>query len=462
MGPTANGGDLLWAEDMPDEWFTGACGYLVPVVGQSPVYELGPTGDVAVAAMCAPMLLPDMQGTGAWLRYNGAGAVVGMDQFAAPPQGDMDTDVFLGPVYLGPHNDLVLSFTFSCEGTDAPPPDMCPEGALEMFGAADQPSVDWPSYGYLSSESDALGDVFFSLGGTLERAGTLGTSWSAPTVAGAFVPDQTGGVYLTGLLGGTIDFGCGPVSPTSPDSGYLARIDASSACVFSHALPADIPAIVDESGGVILAVTITGGAMDLGCGPLGAPSGESTLVTRLDASGSCVFGRSFAAPTSLTAMPAPNGLTVVYGFVGPTAVDLGNGPLAPLGSEDMLLAELDASGDTLWSRRLGGPGITFAQGWLSEPGPPAHVSTSAAGDVYLLTGYAGAVDLGGGPITAAQGDVVVASYTSAGAYRWGRGYAFGSPSFVGIDGCGGLVVVDGDIGCTIPGPGSPAVARFAP
>ncbi len=410
----------------------------------------GPTGDVAVGATCEDDLAPSSIG---YVRFNGSGGVVDRgDNLPRWPLGVMGIVPQFSQFYIGPHNDLVAPYTNLCSFPDSPPD--CPPAELLMFG---QTPVDWPG-NFTSSQSDVLGDLFAAApGGALQRGGTLGTSWSAPAVAGSFVPDQTGGVYLYGPLASTVDFGCGPVSPASPASGYLARIDASSSCVYSRALPAAVSSVItDAAGGALLSLTSTT-ALDLGCGTLPAAPGGSTLVTRLDAAGSCTFGRSLPAPHLVVALD-PAGRPVVHGFVGPVTVDLGSGPLAPLGSQDLVLGELDTSGATLWSRRFGGAGIDFA--WNTS------VSTSQAGNVYLLTGWSGAVDLGGGAITAAGDDTVVGSWSSTGAYRWGRSYAFGSsPRFAaGIDGCGSLVVVNGNLGCTPEADPFPwfTVARFAP
>jgi hypothetical protein len=158
---------------------------------------------------------------------------------------------------------------------------------------------------------------------------------------------------------------------------------------------------------------------------------------------------------------------VIGGLAGAAPFDFGGGPLAPLGSADIVLGELDVSGSYLWGKRFGGAGIAFAGPW---------VTVSQAGDVYLRTGWSGAVDLGGGPITAATNDTVVGSYTPAGALRWGRDFAIAGQYLAGVDGCGSLVLASSDpafdpgMGTLLPsaGPPSPplplsgAIVRFAP
>jgi hypothetical protein len=273
------------------------------------------------------------------------------------------------------------------------------------------------------------------------------------------IPDGAGGSYRFGALDVTQDFGCGSMVPTSASSGFVVHLDASSSCVYGRVLPV-VAAVVADAGGAILSASSTT-SQDLGCGPLAAAAGGSTLVTRLDPSGACVYGASFAAP-GLAVADAPDGSAVLGGTVGAVPVDLGGGPMAPLGSNDVVLGELSASGAYLWSRRFGGAGITFAGPW---------VTVSAAGNVYLRTGWSGSVDLGGGPIAAASHDTVVGSYDPTGALRWARDFPIAGTYEAGVDACGALVVASidpafdpgmGTVLPPLPTSVTAAVARFAP
>jgi hypothetical protein len=127
---------------------------------------------------------------------------------------------------------------------------------------------------------------------------------------------------------------------------------------------------------------------------------------------------------------------------------------------------LDAGGGYLFSHRFGAPGVALAS---------PSVSIAATGNLYLLTGFDGSVDFGGGPVTSVSGDHVVASFTAAGAHRWSRSIHVGGLHTAGIDGCGALVVTsvdtNFDLGCGkfLPvstmfpyGPPYLGIARFAP
>jgi hypothetical protein len=449
--PTKNGGDLLWAE----AWASNQCHGGFPPFS-TPLFAVGPTGDIGLGINCGTI------GLGA--RANGWGNVFFQDAYQSP------SSLFLAA--LGPHNDLLLhqDATYFTTTTNQ----------LDLYPANGSPGCGWTdvshplqslSVSFDSPTSDALGNLFsliktdhaaqlnasFQLpapGSYLARGGPLGQSYLAG-ITGKFVPDQQGGVYLYGALTSAIDFGCGPMSPSSPDDSYLVHLDASWSCVFHDILPAVVGVTAAPDGGVLLDGN-SPAALDLGCGALPVAPGGNTQVARLDSAGACLFGASFAAP-SLAAAFDPTGRVVVSGLVDtPDAIDLGGGPLAPQGAPDLVIAELDVDGTYLWSGRYGGPGVSFS-------GPT--IALVASGDLHVLTGYSGAVDFGGGPVSAAAGDRVVASFTSAGAHRWSRAIHIIGANQAAIDGCGALVVVSTDrtfdpgCGPVIP---PPSVWPFAP
>lgn len=249
--------------------------------------------------------------------------------------------------------------------------------------------------------------------------------------------------------------------PWTCGSGGL-EVDSPSGAVISP------PTYVSPLGQ--LKVSTSTSAVDLGCGSLPAAPGGSTFITRIDAANSCLYARALPVP-GLRATLDPVGRVAIAGQAGTGAgaIDLGGGPLAPVGSYDMLLAELDASGNHLWSKRFGGIGATFADfyDWTAKD---SRVSTSAAGNVYLVTRLEAAanqvipIDLGGGVLTAVAGDALVASYAPSGAHRWSRAYHLdgGANASAAVDGCGSLDVLIPSGSSTACFPYYENVARFAP
>ncbi|MEE9269989.1 MAG: SBBP repeat-containing protein [Candidatus Krumholzibacteria bacterium] len=117
------------------------------------------------------------------------------------------------------------------------------------------------------------------------------------------------------------------------------------------------------------------------------------------------------------------------------ATDFGGGPLVSVGSGDVFVAKYAANGRHLWSRRFGGPNLDSG----------SSVGIDADGNVFVTGCVVGAIDFGGGPLTAAGGvDIFVMKLDANGNYLWSL--LFGD---VGLD-AGYDVAVDtaGDVWLT--------------
>ncbi|APR78070.1 Endoglucanase [Minicystis rosea] len=407
LDPAKNGGDLLWAKTM---LISGVFGTCADGLSYGQQLALGPTGDIVVGEECHYI---GNETLAHYDRLNGSGVL--LDARSHMPAGFGASNHYgWTRLVIDPDNNLFAA----AAGNES-----CPDGP----------------FGYCP------------------------VSVSEEISPGGQIVSPSCHEHSTQALTSVQDFGCGPVTPTSPSGGVIVHKGPSCGCLYSRALPVVTSVDWRASAGAVLYVT-SSTPLDLGCGTLPADAGGSTLVTRLDPSGQCVFGASLGAP-NLTAALDPAGRVVLSGLVGAAPVDLGGGPLAPLGSQDFVIVELDASGNHVWSRRFGASGVTFAK---------SKVTVSQAGDVYLRTSFNGAVDLGGGPISALTADTVVGSYDPSGGHRWSRDFPIAGNYLAGIDGCGSLVVASNDFSHFDAGygslyvPGSPyavwyaAMVRFAP
>ncbi len=446
-----------------------ACNDTPPSFTPLPTFKLalGPTGDVAIGMGCRgnlPPAGPTNTNVAAYERFNGSGALLMSGYYQVAGQGaQVNLDFEIKSVssdesfVIQPGNDLVVQIG-GCMSCGIPfDPASCGGAWFE-----EQPANGGaPSQGNVSScPAGLVGDYCCGLLATQAStpSGQIVATPSYPPVS-----DGAGGTYVSGALTATLDLGCGPMTPTGSTSGYVAHLGPTSTCIFSHVLPA-VPAIVADTQGVVVSASATT-SLDLGCGASSAAAGGSTFVTRLDPSGSCVFGTSLPAPGLAVALDSA-GSEVVSGLVGAAPFDFGGGPLAPIGSQDFVLGKLDVAGNYRWGRRFGGAGVTFAGPW---------VTVVETGDVYLRTGWSGTADLGGGAITAASHDTVVARYAPSGTYVWGRDFAITGQYLAGIDACGALVVASSDPafdpgqGTVLPQPPytgsfipSEAIVRYAP
>jgi hypothetical protein len=94
-------------------------------------------------------------------------------------------------------------------------------------------------------------------------------------------------------------------------------------------------------------------------------------------------------------------------------VDLGGGPSPGDALANLALASYTSAGAYRGSRRFVARDVVRA----------GDVSTDAAGNVYVVGGFGGTLEVGGETLTSAgRSDVMVASYSSTGALRWSRRY----------------------------------------
>ncbi len=132
-----------------------------------------------------------------------------------------------------------------------------------------------------------------------------------------------------------------------------------------------------------------------------------------------------------------DGNVYVVGHTSGTSVDLGDGPVATIGAGDAYLVSYDADGAFRWSQMLASNDWDYASG----------VGVDAAGNVYVTGESEGSMNLGGGLLTHSgdSRDVFVASYTQAGAHRWSQMHgSFGSTAMasdLAVDAAGNVVVV---------------------
>lgn len=158
---------------------------------------------------------------------------------------------------------------------------------------------------------------------------------------------------------------------------------------------------------------------DFGHGALGAEGGSDLLLAKYDAQGKPLWSRRFgdAEDQLATALALDTSGNVLLGGSFRGVLDFGGGVVlvsSSLQDEDAFVAKLDGSGSALWAKRLGDAG--------------AHQSVNALGatqngDVIVAGDFAGTLDLGGQPLTAAgkspARDVFLGRLdASDGAHQW--------------------------------------------
>jgi hypothetical protein len=330
--------------------------------------------------------------------------------------------------------------------------DASPEGGATINIVSDAVTHDY--YGAASGlyalsvdvTGDAAGDLFIRSnewnGSDLQRFGApswaiytgaplsplLGPhpSWITNVIAG-----NDGNLYIVGS-GEAYDYYFSCERTTSPGT-YLAKLDPSGKCIFSHRLPlalVNAGSAVLPNAGTLYIIDEFQGTADVGCGPVSSGDGASTLLSKLDATGTCLWSRSVPVSTvgGVRASLFPSGdLLLSTLFEG--TLDLGGGPLTSAGIQDLAIARFDtATGAHVWSERAGGPGSLIS--W-------SRVTADATGRVVVSGTFSGTVDFGGGPLSGSKTSFAV-KLDPGGALVWQRILPDGSVA--APDPCGAVIV----------------------
>jgi hypothetical protein len=160
------------------------------------------------------------------------------------------------------------------------------------------------------------------------------------------------------------------------------------------------------------------GTTDMGCGPVTGGAGPSMVLATLDIDGNCLANKAFPAPAPDVYTLGGDG-SILLGFLHTGAIDLGGGPLPDLGGQNLTIARLDAAGNVLATRTVGGAGASFSK---------VTLDAAPSGILVLSAKFAGTVDLGGGPLSNA-GDTFLAAFDPTGTLRWSKVVKVGNTAY---------------------------------
>jgi hypothetical protein len=231
-------------------------------------------------------------------------------------------------------------------------------------------------------------------------------------------------IVVVGTISAPIDLGGGTPSHPGGRAMFVARYSATGvyrwARVFGSGADEVVNDVATDTVGNIYFVGSIRGAVEFGGPALMIAGDRDAFVVALDRDGEYRWAQRIGAATNgapdsaHSVAVAPDGNVFVTGLTKGEA-DAGGAPFECGASEQALfLASYTATGGHRWSRCYGeGP-------WFAARG----AATDGDSNLYVTGYYFGAGQQLGGtalPTTQVQ-DVFVASYTSAGAYRWARGF----------------------------------------
>ena len=155
------------------------------------------------------------------------------------------------------------------------------------------------------------------------------------------------------------------------------------------------------------------GSIDLGGGPLTSAGEYDIFLAAFSPQGAHLWSRRFGSVSNDKvrdlAVDADGDIVLVGDFF--FGLDFGGGILPSAGDKDAFAARLDAEGQHLWSASFGGGAYDAAYA----------VACDGSGDVILAGQFRGELDLGGGPLSAGDGQALFcARLDGFGAHLWSR------------------------------------------
>ncbi|MGF2412513.1 MAG: LamG-like jellyroll fold domain-containing protein, partial [Ferruginibacter sp.] len=245
--------------------------------------------------------------------------------------------------------------------------------------------------------------------------------------------DAAGNVYTTGFYSGTADFdpGTGTFNLTSAGGSdiFVSKFDAAGNFVWARSMGGTntefgFGITVDASGNVYTTGYFLATAdFDPGVGTFNLTSAGSAdmFISKLNAAGNFVWakimgGAGAEVAYGITADASGNIYTTGY-FSGTADFDPGAGAvnLTSAGGQDIFVSKLDAAGNFVWAKSIGGIFGDVAYG----------ISTDASGNVYTTGSYQDIVDFDPGigtvNLTSVGGaDIFISKLDAAGNFVWAK------------------------------------------
>ena len=272
-----------------------------------------------------------------------------------------------------------------------------------------------------------------------------GTSGFASAAISDFSFDENGNVLLTGLFGGTVDFGGGPITATDGDI-IIFKLTPNGTHIWSRRVgtngsEAAIANFSDGTGNTIVVAELASGTnTDVGGGN-NLTCTRSFMAKYAGTTGAHVWSKCLGTGSIETRNVTSDamGNFVVLGVIYGT-VDFGGGPIIADASGSMYLAKFSGTdGSHIWSKKV-----------APRVGNYYGLSMDTAGNVALVGSFFGTINVGGATLSSNGGeDSWVARYNSMGQHVWSKRYGDTGTDYargVDFDAAGNLLVTGGYTG----------------
>ena len=296
-------------------------------------------------------------------------------------------------------------------------------------------TVDFdPGPGTNNLTSTGGSDIFIT---KMDASGNL--SWAKqigginPDVGNSLTLDMVGNIYVTGYFMGIVDFdpGADTLNLTSAGANdiFIIKLDTSGNLVWAKQIGG--PGIdvgnsltVDATGSVYITGYFEDSAdFDPGAGVYNLYSVGSydIFITKLDSSGDLIWAKQIGSASNdegnSVTLDTEDNVYVTGGFKLTADFDPNSGTynMFTAGGVDVFVTKLDASGNFLWAKQMGGAEHDWGYSLI----------IGAGGDLYFTGSFGSMVDFDPGSgtynLTSAGGmDIFVSKLDSSGNFIWAQ------------------------------------------
>lgn len=258
-----------------------------------------------------------------------------------------------------------------------------------------------------------------------------GVGGSSDDYAHSITVDASGNTYITGSYKDVVDFdpGSGTSNLTSMGGSdiFILKLDASGNFMWAKSMGGSMDdegysVMTDLSGNIYLAGTFEGTSdFDPGSGKSDVISagGSDAFIAKLDASGNLMWTKTFGGSGDDEAkdlmMDLSGSIYAAGNFRNTVDFDPGSGTdnRNATGMSDMFMLKLDASGNFMWAKTMGG---MFDDNLRS-------IALDGTGNIYATGSFAGMMDFDPGSGTSNQtsnglSDMFVTKLDASGNFMW--------------------------------------------
>ena len=288
------------------------------------------------------------------------------------------------------------------------------------------------------------------------------------------VTDGIGAIYITGMFSDTVDFdpgaGVSNLTSTGAEDIFIAKFDSSGNLIWAKSMPG-AETLLGGNRGNELAVDLSGNIYTIGtftdtvdfnpgAGVYNLSTGSSTniFISKLNSNGNFVWAKSMGGNDG--DMGSDIGIDTLGNVLSTGSFngtgDFDPGPatynLTSAGYWDNYISKLDANGNFVWAKAMGGTATDNSYGVALDP----------SGNVYTTGGFAMTVDFDPGPgaynlTSVGSVDIFISKLDTNGNFVWvkhmpgtGIQYAMG----IVVDETGNIYTVGDNLGVTDFDPGS--------